>query len=303
MAESLMSLGIEDRRLLRPPLLRSALLVLSLTTIPLTATADIVAAINEARLHGCQTGTPLKLRENAQLNEAARHLARGESIQEASRKAGYRSISSAALHITNVPEDRDVEHIITRQFCPQITAGDLREIGTYRRGPEIWLLVAAPFAPPAPGDRPAIARRVLELTNQARSHARRCGVEPFPAAPPLTLGPASLERAAAEHSQDMAGHDYMDHSGRDGSTPADRVTRTGYKWRAIGENLASGVISPEQAVNGWVGSPHHCENLMSARFTEMAVAYAVNPSSRGGIYWTQLFGTPAQRDQRKPDRR
>jgi uncharacterized protein YkwD len=31
---------------------------------------------------------------------------------------------------------------------------------------------------------------------------------------------------------------------------------------------------------------------MSSRFTEMAVAYAVNPSSSGGIYWTQMFGTP-----------
>jgi uncharacterized protein YkwD len=51
-------------------------------------------------------------------------------------------------------------------------------------------------------------------------------------------------------------------------------------------------MTPEDAVNGWVGSPHHCENLMSARFTQMSVAYAVNASSNGGIYWTQLFGTP-----------
>ena len=91
----------------------------------------------------------------------------------------------------------------------------------------------------------------------------------------------------------MASHDYMDHAGRDGSTPADRVTRAGYKWKSIGENLASGVVTPEEAVSGWVGSPHHCENLMSSRFTEMAIAYAVNPSSDGGIYWTQPFGTPA----------
>jgi uncharacterized protein YkwD len=31
---------------------------------------------------------------------------------------------------------------------------------------------------------------------------------------------------------------------------------------------------------------------MSARFTQMSVAYAVNAASNGGIYWTQLFGTP-----------
>jgi uncharacterized protein YkwD len=31
---------------------------------------------------------------------------------------------------------------------------------------------------------------------------------------------------------------------------------------------------------------------MSPRFRQMAVADAVNPSSNGGIYWTQVFGTP-----------
>lgn len=90
----------------------------------------------------------------------------------------------------------------------------------------------------------------------------------------------------------MARHDYMDHTGRDGSTPAQRVTRSGYRWKTVGENLASGVMTADEVVAGWLGSPHHCENLMNARFTQMAVAYAVNPASRGGIYWTQVFGTP-----------
>jgi uncharacterized protein YkwD len=275
-------------------LLRLIVLVLSLAAIPLTARADVVGAVNGARLYGCHAnpGTTPKLRENARLNEAARRLSRGETLQDASKRAGYRPVTSASLHITNVPDDRDIERIVARQFCSQITDRDLRDIGTYRRGPDVWLLVAAPFVPPAPMDRQAISRRVLELTNQARSHARRCGAEAFPAAPPLTLASAALERAALEHSQDMANHGYLDHTGHDGSTPADRVTRTGYKWKTIGENLASGIMTPEDAVNGWVGSPHHCENLMSSRFTEMAVAYAVNSSSSGGIYWTQMFGTP-----------
>jgi uncharacterized protein YkwD len=264
-------------------LLRLTVLVLSLAALPLTANADVVGAVNDARLHGCHAnpGNTPRLRENSRLDEAAQHLSRG-----------YRSMTSAALHITNVPDDRDVERIVARQFCAQVTSRDLRDIGTYRRGPDVWLLVAAPFVPPAPMDRQKVSRRVLELTNQARSHTRRCGAEAFPAAPPLTLAPAALERAALEHSQDMANHGYLDHTGHDGSTPADRVTRTGYKWKAIGENLASGITTPEDVVNGWVGSPHHCENLMSSRFTQMAVAYVVNPASSGGIYWTQMFGTP-----------
>jgi uncharacterized protein YkwD len=178
-----------------------------------------------------------------------------------------------------------------QKISPQVSERTLRDIGAYRRGPNIWLLVATPFSPPAPGDRDVISRRVLELTNQARSQARRCGSVAFPAAPPLVLAPI-LEGAALEHSRDMAAYDYLDHTGHDGSTPAARVTRTGYKWRLVGENLASGIMTPEEAVRGWVGSPHHCENLMDSRFTQMAVGYATNTSSVGGIFWTQVFGTP-----------
>ena len=178
---------------------RFTLLLLSLATIPLAARADVVGAVNEARLHGCHTNpaTTPRLRENSKLNAAARRLAGGESLQNAAKKAGYRSVTSASLQITNVLEDRDIERIVARQFCAQITASDLRDIGTYRQGPDVWLLVAAPFAPPTPRDRQAISRRVLDLTNQARSHARRCGSEAFPAAPPLQLASTALERAAA----------------------------------------------------------------------------------------------------------
>jgi uncharacterized protein YkwD len=274
-------------------LLRTLLVVLFLATTPLAALGDVTGAVNAARLHGCRgsPGNTLRLRENPRLDEAARGLSRGETLQDAASKAGYRAVTSASVQISNVPDDRDVERIVERQFCAQISARNLRDIGTYRRGPDVWLLVAAPFSPPAPGDRLDISRRVLELTNQARAQARRCGTVAFQAAPPLVLAP-TLERAAVEHSQDMAAHNYMDHTGRDGSSPADRITRTGYKWRTIGENLASGIMTPEEAVAGWVGSPHHCENLMDSRFNQMAVAYAVNPSSTGGIYWTQVFGTP-----------
>jgi len=50
-------------------------------------------------------------------------------------------------------------------------------------------------------------------------------------------------------------------------------------------------MTPEEAVAGWLQSPHHCENLMTPRFTEMGVAFAVNPATDAGVYWTQTFGT------------
>ncbi len=272
-------------------MLRLILLVSSLALIPTATHASVVGAVNSARLHGCRaSGQPL--RESARLNEAARRLSSGESLQNAARSAGYRYVTLASVQVPSARDDRDLERIVAGQFCAQIAGNDIKDIGTYRRGTGVWVMVAAPFSPPSPGDRQAVSRKVLELTNQARAHARRCGRELFPAAPPLTLAPATLERAAAEHSQDMAHHNYFDHTGRDGSSPALRATRSGYQWRTVGENLASGILTPQEVVNGWVGSPHHCANLMDARFTQMAVAYAVNNASNNGIYWTQMFGTP-----------
>jgi uncharacterized protein YkwD len=212
-------------------------------------------------------------------------------LHQAALDAGYRAVDSTSVHITNVPHDRDITAIMERQFCSQVMAADLRDIGAYRRGADVWLVMAAPFSPPSPLQQDEIARRVLELTNQARSHARRCGSIALPAAAPLTQAPA-LEQAALAHSRDMAANDYLAHSGRDGSTPGERVTRLGYRWRIVGENLASGVLTPEEAVKGWIDSPPHCENLMSSRFSQMGVAYTANASSEGGIFWTQVFASP-----------
>ena len=91
----------------------------------------------------------------------------------------------------------------------------------------------------------------------------------------------------------MARNNYFSHSGRDGSSPAQRVERAGYRYRATGENIAAGAqMTAENAVAGWIKSPPHCVNLMSPAYTEMGVAFAVDPRSDMGVYWTQAFGTP-----------
>ena len=90
----------------------------------------------------------------------------------------------------------------------------------------------------------------------------------------------------------MAGKDYFSHAAPDGSTPAQRVSRAGYRYRMTGENIAAGQLSPETAMAGWLKSPGHCANLMQPGYTEIGVAFAVNPTSKMGAYWVQLFGTP-----------
>jgi len=273
------------------PLLRHLLVVTLLALAPLTASADIVSSVNKVRAHGCSGGRggQIFLRESRQLDAVAQQLARGMSLDRAQKATGYRAASAATVEMSGVP-DSDFERVLAQRFCAAATEPEFREIGVYQRGSDVWIALAQPFTPPPVRDAAAISRRVLELTNEARSHARRCGWTSYAAAPPLTLNSA-LDRAALEHSRDMANRNYFDHVGSDGSSPADRITRAGYKWRMVGENLARGMTAPEDAVAGWVKSPHHCANLMTARFTEMGLAFAVNPSGTD-IYWTQTFGTP-----------
>ncbi|MDK0520611.1 CAP domain-containing protein [Streptomyces sp. ML-6] len=127
-------------------------------------------------------------------------------------------------------------------------------------------------------DAPATeaAARVLALVNDEREKAG-CS--------PLTLD-AELTKAARAHSEDMAAHRNMSHTGSDGSTPGDRITDAGYEWRAYGENVAHGYDTPESVMAGWMDSPGHRSNILDCSFEEIGVGLA-GP----GDYWTQDFGT------------
>jgi uncharacterized protein YkwD len=162
-------------------------------------------------------------------------------------------------------------------------------VGAYERGKEFWLVLAAPFAPLAPGTAQTAEQRVLERVNEARAEGRRCGRRSFSAAAPLKLSVA-LSRAAAAHAADMAANGFMGHRGSDGSTAGERANRAGYRWRAVGENVAAGHPDADAVVEGWLDSAGHCANIMSAQFTDMGVAFAPAPQSDLRILWAQVFG-------------
>lgn len=153
--------------------------------------------------------------------------------------------------------------------------------------------IPAPTPGPAPAPTPstgisASEQRVLDLTNQARAVARSCGTTSYPAAPALTWN-ASLATAARSHASDMAVSNYFSHTSQDGRTFVQRATNAGYSgYRALGENIAAGQPTPESVVAGWLNSPGHCSNIMSANFRELGVGVGTGGSY--GIYWVQDFG-------------
>jgi uncharacterized protein YkwD len=152
---------------------------------------------------------------------------------------------------------------------------------------------AAREAPPISSRPPAeVQQQVLELVNQARARSRACGSERFSPAAPLVIS-GKLYRAARGHARDMARRNYFEHQGRDGRSPKDRVQDEGYRLLLTGENIAFGPETASEVVNGWLGSPGHCANIMHPRFREMGVAVALG-RQRGHFYWVQELGNPAR---------
>jgi uncharacterized protein YkwD len=257
--------------------------------------SDLYTAINRLRTGGgnCAAAEPLPpLKPDAALERAARDLARGIALQQGLKAAGYRATRSSALNISGDGVGAQAAKLLDRQsYCRQLQDAAMAEVGIYLDARQVWIVMAAPFAPSVGQSEQDAGRRVLDLVNQARATPRKCGSRSFDAARPLRWNDA-LAGASRLHAEDMAHHNYFSHNGRDGSEPAQRVERAGYRYRATGENIAAGQMKPEDAVAGWIKSPQHCANLMHPAFTEMGVAYAVDSASDMGVYWAQEFGAP-----------
>lgn len=256
-----------------------------------SADSSLIAVIGEIRQQGCgsHAGVEPPLRPDPRLDRVAAELASGGSLRSAMLDAGYRAVQSATLEATGT--DAGIASALARQACNDIVNPVFRDVGVVHRADQAWIVLAAPLMPPAPSEAQAVSRRVLELVNEMRASARRCGWKRFKAAAPVDLSDG-LHQAALAHARDMAEHSSLSHAGRDGSTAGERATRAGYRWRLIGENIAAGQSTAEQVVADWVRSPRHCANLMNADFSAMGVAFAVEPQSASGIYWTQLFASP-----------
>jgi uncharacterized protein YkwD len=149
---------------------------------------------------------------------------------------------------------------------------------------------AAPLAI-AGGESPAAAgTRLVAAINDARGRSRNCGGKPQAAAAALARE-ARLDAVALEHANEMARRGELSHESADGRSPAERVVRAGYRYRAVAENVAAGQTRAEQVAETWLGSSGHCRNLMNARYTETGVGVAIG-DDEGGIYWVQLYAAP-----------
>lgn len=96
---------------------------------------------------------------------------------------------------------------------------------------------------------------------------------------------------ARGHSREMALYDYFSHTGLDGRLVDKRAMDVGLSnWSSIGENIAylRGYDDPAQyAVERWMLSPSHRENLLDPRWKETGIGLAITRD--GTFYFTQVF--------------
>jgi uncharacterized protein YkwD len=126
--------------------------------------------------------------------------------------------------------------------------------------------------------------RVIELIN----HHRRTIMGS--ACPSVASNPA-LMVAAQHHANDMAMHNYFSHTGRNGTSPWQRINGAGYNPRRAAENIAAGYESADATVARWMNSRTHRANILNCRLHEVGVGVAGNTNARYDIYWVLDFGT------------
>jgi uncharacterized protein YkwD len=272
------------------------LIALLCCTLPSIAAADIAKGVNSIRQRGCdgKSGLRTALRRSRGLDEVAREWSKGGRLHAAIAKTDYRVANSASMQIEGAKSESALLQIVASNYCQQVMNPEFTEIGIYERGNAAWIVVALPEDLPTADEMPKVAARVLALVNEARSRPRKCGSRKFAAVAPLRLSPI-LSRAALAHAKDMSAHKLFEHRGSDGSRPADRATRAGYDWLAVGENIAEGATDADVVVQGWLDSPGHCVNIMGPQYQEMGVAYHTDFARKGEIYWAQTFGTPKKK--------
>lgn len=211
-------------------------------------------------------------------------------LQQAMARASYPMVNVQAITLSGPRDAQSAITAIKETFCQVVLDSQFVDIGVSHEGRDWRIVLARPLLTARLGDAAAEGQKLLEMLNAARTQPRQCGGQPFAATTPLAWN-ATLATAAQEHTRSMANNNFFDHKDRDGRTPGDRAELAGYNFQEIGENIAAGQDTPRKVVDGWLASSGHCANLMNPKFRELGAAYAVDPRSDAGIYWTAMFGT------------
>ena len=272
-------------------------LLLAGMAVAATAQADDSSAltrlINDYRLApaSCEGRTSEELPPLAADPRLVLPVGRAGDLQQALSAAGYPMVNVQAISLSGPRDALAALKVLRESFCKVVLDPQFVDIGVNWQDREWRIVLARPLLAGRLGDWQAEGQKLLARVNAMRGQARQCGTQSFAAAAPLVWN-ATLGTTAETHSRAMANGNFFAHQDSDGRTPGDRAELAGYSGQRVGENIAAGLDTVNKVLDGWLASPNHCANLMNPQFSELGAAYATDPKSYAGIYWTAVFGTP-----------
>lgn len=213
------------------------------------------------------------------------------NLQQQLSRTAYPMVNVQAISLSGPRDAAAAMQAIRESFCQVVLDPQFVDIGVSRVDREWRIVVARPLLSARLGDWNSEGQKLLDAINAARAKPQQCGTQAMAATTPLVWN-ETLAQTAQGHSRAMANQNFFDHIDREGRTPGDRADLAGYSGQRIAENIAAGLDSPRKVLDGWLSSPGHCTNLMNPQLRELGAAYATDPKSDAGIYWTALFGTP-----------
>jgi uncharacterized protein YkwD len=127
-------------------------------------------------------------------------------------------------------------------------------------------------------DKNKITYSMLDSVNELRQAA---------GASPVELN-AQLTAAAETHSRDMSVQNRPWHFGSDGSSPIDRVARTGYTGITLGENISETFETGLETLAAWMEQKDTRDVILDRRARNLGFAWYQEPN--GKVWWTLLMG-------------
>ena len=138
-----------------------------------------------------------------------------------------------------------------------------------------------------PGANTDARTEMLNLHNQTRTSL---GLAPYDFAPELQqAAQAQADYLATQERQTLFGLGPRGHVGGDGSTPAQRVARSGYPAAATEESWAF-ENTAQAAFEWWLGDQFHRPQIVSPRYKQMGVGVAPHPA--GGVIFVAVYAAP-----------
>ncbi|MBQ2938060.1 MAG: hypothetical protein IJE05_04190 [Clostridia bacterium] len=119
-------------------------------------------------------------------------------------------------------------------------------------------------------------QETLNLINQYRKKMGLSELKPF----------FELQEVSKLKAEDLVENEYFSHTSPNLGTPFEMLQQNGIDYIIAGENLA-GNVSPEKAVEAWINSPSHRDNILEGKFQYTGISVVESPIY--GKVFVQLF--------------